>query len=738
MAFRRQVIKKRSKTATLLYNFLLIIGSLFTLIIFAGFIFLNGNTIKEPLANLIQSKINKEVSLNKVEFSPLYPGTLRIQDFKIENEKIGEIYLELDLIKFIFDKDLNFEYLYLKNPSYNLKELTNLITTQKDFNSFKANRIRIDEIQIDEDNLKVEKANLNLYNVTYKDILSIASAQAHFEDGSLFNEKFKSISFNYKSSDNKLFFDDVNARISGGSVLCNLEYDIDTHNVVLKNTVISNLILKERTPFLDNFHIKADKIKINNIIYENKKKNLLISDIDGYINDLSLTDTIAFNFDGSISEVVKSDIKETLRNITTTASFIDDSYTISAQGLVSLGRFDVIGEYKKDSNTFNLYKLNLEKTKIELDDRLYSYIKDKTENYNFNIQAINIINAEFLSFINKLPVSIKDFSLSLTNLNIKDNSLSGNKAGLITFDAKSFLYSDLYLKKIFVLTTLTDNLITVSIPDLTFIKSSVAITGDFSLNKGNAYLSIKADDFNLSEINSNLLPNLFAGQINLDIELRSNDYKKFKENLTGKIDINSKQILVSKFGLDLINGGKLNNYSISNTKDLIFLLRDDDFGGENLSITSNIENGVIDNKLSLISSTSNIDGNIKYILNNNTIDGLINFTSKSKDSITNVELKKDINDSDVIYNFKALKRGSEMRPSLALDKLQEESDRNLAKDDKTLDTKETDKKTSSDVDNKDESKSKILPPKSKEDNKEEKTKDNINNTNLDENKKEII
>lgn len=685
MAFRRQVIKKRSKKASFFYNFLLILGSLFTLIIFACFVFLNGNTIKEPLANIIQSKINKEVSLDKVEFSPLYPGTLRIQNFKIENEKIGEIYLELDLFKFIFDKDLNFEYLYLKNPSYNLKKLTSLISTHQDFNSFKAKRIRIDEIKIDEDNLKVEKANLNLYNVNYKDVLSIASAQVHFEEGMLFNEKFKSLGFNYKSSDNKLFFDNVNARISGGSILCNLEYDTNTHNIVLKDTVISNIILKEKTPFLDKFNIKADKIKLNNIIYENKKKNLLISNIDGFIHDLSLDDKIAFNFDGNISEIVKSDIKETLRNIKTTASFINDNYTFSAQGFVSLGKFDVIGEYRKENNTFSLYKLNLEKTKIELDDRLYSYIKDKTEHYNFNIQSINIINAEFLSFINKLPVSIKDFSLSLTNLNIKDNNLKGNKAGLISFDAKSFLYSDLYLKKIFVLTTITDNLITVSIPDLIFIKSSISLNADFSLNNGNAYLAVKANDFNLSEINSNLLPNLFAGYVNLDLELRSNDYKKFKENLSGKLSINSKQILVSKFGLDLINGGNLNNYNIEKTKDLIFLLRDDDFGGENLSITSNIENGIIDNKLSLLSSTSDIDGNIKYNLNKSTVEGLINFTSKSKDSITNVELKKDINDSDIIYKFKALKRGSEMRPSLALDKLQEDSDRDLSKDDKNLD-----------------------------------------------------
>ena len=94
-----------------------VIVAIFLAVILSVLIFLfNGNKVKEPLTDFINNKLGTEFTVSSVEFSPLYPNTIKLINPAF-SDTLGadEIYLEVDLKTAIADKVLAISDLYIKN-----------------------------------------------------------------------------------------------------------------------------------------------------------------------------------------------------------------------------------------------------------------------------------------------------------------------------------------------------------------------------------------------------------------------------------------------------------------------------------------------------------------------------------------------------------------------------------------------------------------------------------------------
>ena len=304
--------------------------------------------------------------------------------------------------------------------------------------------------------------------------------------------------------------------------------------------------------------------------------------------------------------------------------------------------------------------LELNGCKVELTPEILSEMQTSQQYFSeLKINNTRLNNISFLSFITSMPLSIRQLNATITGVTLKADDIKGDPAGLINIESSSLLYSDLYIKRIYSIATLTDDFFTLAIPELTFKKSSVALSGDISTNRGRSYLLVHAYNFDMSELNSSLLKNLFAGRINLDLELKSSDIKDISK-LQGHLLVNSDSLLVSDFGLDLINGGDMSEYTLSDTS-LLTALADADVGLNKLKLEGNIKNSKFN--VSAYSSLSSCDLTAfgKYDFKDKTVSLEGYFKSLGGDSKTTV--KASLKDNDLIFKIKPEKRG-EQRPGL--------------------------------------------------------------------------
>ena len=167
-----------------------VIFAIFLAIVLSVLIFLfNGNKVKEPLTDFINNKLGTEFTVNSVEFSPLYPNTIKlIKPAFNDTLSADEIYLEIDLKTAFADKVLAIRDLYIKNLRLNHdapKFLRQKLSTLK-FDDIKIAALRIDGTPVYGYGIKSDSARIRLYNITLnKDLTySVKEGKLSFNKGS--------------------------------------------------------------------------------------------------------------------------------------------------------------------------------------------------------------------------------------------------------------------------------------------------------------------------------------------------------------------------------------------------------------------------------------------------------------------------------------------------------------------------------------------------------------------------
>ncbi|WP_308497830.1 hypothetical protein [uncultured Anaerobiospirillum sp.] len=457
---------------------------------------------------------------------------------------------------------------------------------------------------------------------------------------------------------------------------------------------------------------KADDVNLSTYI---------VQGINGNIEDLKITSNgMQGTFNGSADEISMPNLQTTMESNEVSATFSKDAFTFKLQGNVYEGRYLAQGELDHKNKELNLEKLLMKKAKLAINTPRLKFLSAGLNEYTFNLKHAGFESLEFLSYLNSLPMSIQSITGTADNLSIKgqaqqkdqdefyrllssvsvlkdnvfanteakkdsqdsadaDKTAVDNKAATADAVAKSanaaamelefknFLYSDLLISSMHSKWHLDADKLLIEVPNAKFKESSAAAEALIALKAfDKSHLKLNAPDFESADLNSNLVSHMLTGRMDVNLSLESKAQAKTFESLIneakGKLNVNSDAMLISDFGLDLINGGKDKNYELSYTE-LLTGVQGAVAGISALKSTTTFNQGVAQNTTSMALSTANMRLSVNADYERNKISGNSFFISPAKDSSTKVTILGDLDEPR--FAIIPLRRG-EQRPGLYL------------------------------------------------------------------------
>lgn len=457
---------------------------------------------------------------------------------------------------------------------------------------------------------------------------------------------------------------------------------------------------------------KADDVNLSTYI---------VQGINGNIEDLKITSNgIQGTFNGSADEISMPNLQTTMESNEVSATFSKDAFTFKLQGNVYEGRYLAQGELDHKNKELNLEKLLMKKAKLAINTPRLKFLSAGLNEYTFNLKHAGFESLEFLSYLNSLPMSIQSITGTADNLSIKgqaqqkdqdefyrllssvsvlkDNVFANTEAKKASQDSadadktnvdnkaakadavaksanaaamelefKNFLYSDLLISSMHSKWHLDADKLLIEVPNAKFKESSAAAEALIALKAfDKSHLKLNAPDFESADLNSNLVSHMLTGRMDVNLSLESKAQAKTFESLIneakGKLNVNSDAMLISDFGLDLINGGKDKNYELSYTE-LLTGVQGAVAGISALKSTTTFNQGVAQNTTSMALSTANMRLSVNADYERNKISGNSFFISPAKDSSTKVTILGDLDEPR--FAIIPLRRG-EQRPGLYL------------------------------------------------------------------------
>ena len=245
------------------------------------------------------------------------------------------------------------------------------------------------------------------------------------------------------------------------------------------------------------------------------------------------------------------------------------------------------------------------------------------------------------------------------------------------FKAHNLLYSNLLLTDSTIKATLTPDTLSFELPDVLFQEARLHAKGKLSLVEGGtSTLQAWANDFETADLNSNLINHMLTGKVNFALDVATPTPKQqltlsaLMQKLTGSLDVSSSGLLVSDFGLDLINGGKKQNYQLRGME-LLAALQGSALGLNRLHVHTDFSyNPQVDfsradlqANLSMTTANASLSAVVDLAATEHNLTGLMNFETTSKDSLTQMDIKGTW--EDPVFAIYALTRGV-ARPGLYL------------------------------------------------------------------------
>lgn len=457
---------------------------------------------------------------------------------------------------------------------------------------------------------------------------------------------------------------------------------------------------------------KADDVNLSTYI---------VQGINGNIEDLKITSNgMQGTFNGSADEISMPNLQTTMESNEVSATFSKDAFTFKLQGNVYEGRYLAQGELDHKNKELNLEKLLMKKAKLAINTPRLKFLSAGLNEYTFNLKHAGFESLEFLSYLNSLPMSIQSITGTADNLSIKgqvqqkdqdefyrllssvsvlkDNVFANTEAKKASQDSadadktnvdnkaakadavaksanaaamelefKNLLYSDLLISSMHSKWHLDADKLLIEVPNAKFKESSAAAEALIALKAfDKSHLKLNAPDFESADLNSNLVSHMLTGRMDVNLSLESKAQAKTFESLIneakGKLNVNSDAMLISDFGLDLINGGKDKNYELSYTE-LLTGVQGAVAGISALKSTTTFNQGVAQNTTSMALSTANMRLSVNADYERNKISGNSFFISPAKDSSTKVTILGDLDEPR--FAIIPLRRG-EQRPGLYL------------------------------------------------------------------------
>lgn len=662
MALARNLYRKQNSRFS--GCFFKIICSLFLLLIilFAGIVlFFNGNNIKEPLLKLLNERTSINLDVEKIEFSALYPNIIKLHNIKLGSSHIDELYLEYNLKSALNSQQLEIEDLYARGAFISKQDLKTITKNNIGFDKINIKNISLVDSNLEGEKFIIENAHAKFKNFELTNIkASSQEVQIIAPQSKLLNYAVKNLRFKGSFDNEKIAFDKLSLNTEGGLIKGAGIYEAQSQNLKFDNLEISNLVIKDH--FAENLNISAPKCSISNISVALNQKDIYLGELSGTLSNLSWQNKdFSTYFLGKSGEISFPNLNITLDDNDIEAN-IGKTILLNSKGNYLEGSYNIDAQYAPTSNRFEIRDFTIKNSKIEPKKEILDKTLGTLKSLNTSILNLNLENVSFISHIDALALSIDNLSLFASGFKITDEGFKPNaNASTIQAKLEDAFYSDLYFKNLSFLANITDDIVNINIPNLTFRSSVVSVALTYNKTTEQLYSIANAKDFELAELNSSLIPHLLSGKINFDCDIKGkyNDLNSFTA-MQGDMHISGNRVLISNFGIDLINGGEKKNFILKNDE-LLNALRDADVGLINPEIIINFNQDIAKLNATTKTSSSNINAKGNIDLKNKSIDVHAQFVSLPKDSLSTLDITGDIKDPKI--EITAISRG-ERRPGI--------------------------------------------------------------------------
>lgn len=664
MAFRRNIIRKRPSKIVRILKFIFISCGFFAICAVAFILYFNGQHVKAPLVKLLSERYGIPISAETVEFSPIYPDTVKLHNVKFSNSTISELYLEYDLKSLLSGKNLFIEDLYIRDATLNPDDMQILKTETLGFKEIIIDTLRAKNTPLELADISSKNASLELNNVKIQKggKITISSGSGTLSEGLIHGLSYKDLQGSFTTDENGIFISDLSLSALGGNISGTLHLS-NNGKVNFPNLNLERLVLKDPNKFFSKYDFSADKINITDITAVISAKDILLSGVSGEASNLQVNKgKISCKFKGEIDEISRHAMLLSLDNNKAEIQCDPEDLEVKLQGEAFEGKYELDALFSLQQQGDTIRSLKLSSPRIELTSDLVSgFLKDSYQR-RFALGNIEIENAHFLSHLDFLPLSCENLNANISGLSWSlQEGFQPAPAGMLTASFSNILYADLRINSLSLISNLTDPVIMFSIPKVVFGKSQASAAFSLSKNGGRSFLMAQAHDFDLADLNTSMIPYLLSGKINFDTELKtSGELKDLVKNLSGTVKLSSDSLLISNFGLDLINGGKKENYEL-NLSQLLTALSDSDCGMHDVQSVLLFANqhASISSSAKLSTSTFALNGSLS--LTSLDVKAKAHLVSNPKDSITLVEISGKLPLPQ--FSIKALLRGM-MRPGL--------------------------------------------------------------------------
>ncbi len=664
MAFRRNIRRHHTSKLVKIFKWLFTALVIIAVAIVAFILYFNGQHVKAPLVKLLSERSGLQFAAEQVEFSPIYPDTVKLHKVSFSKSHIDELYLEYDVKSLLSGKNLFISDLYLRNADISPEDLALLKNNALGFDSISIATLRAKHVPFELERLSAKDASFELSDVN---IIKGSAPTANSGSGTLTEGLIDGITykdlqgqFNYDNHD--LVISKLSLDALGGSISGAIEINSDTLPKFTSLT-LDKIVLKDPARLMDKYSFQAPTVVLNDVIAVMNNRDLLLSGINGTASDLIVSNGgLSCNFKGKINEISRPLMQLTLERNQADLRIAPDEISANLKGLVFDGEYELDAQLSPDGKDDYIRTLRLDSSRFELTHTLCDgFLKDLSD-HELHLNNVELNNVRFLSHLDSLPVSAQAISGSISGLVWSSNDgLKPDPSAMANLSFNDLLYQDLHINQLSLLSNLTEPLFTLSIPKASFGKSNATLSLSLSRNGGRSFLLGQAHDFDLASINSSLIPHLLSGRINFDIDLKSSgDLNDLVKNLDGKLTLTSDNLLISAFGLDLINGGRQEDFHLDLSK-LMTALADSDCGMHDVNAQINFGDQSARYYVSSKLATS-----VFSLSGNTTLDDLKNsgkayFVSTPRDSATVVDISGSL--KEPVFDIKALQRGL-MRPGL--------------------------------------------------------------------------
>ena len=432
--------------------------------------------------------------------------------------------------------------------------------------------------------------------------------------------------------------------------------------------------------------------------------SMVMQGISGQLYDLKLShNDFSARFEGAIDALSFPNLQTSFEHNKGSASLSRDLVSFDFKGQLYEGNYELTGSLDPAAQELTVEALKLERAKLALNPPRLDFLTH-TNPYTLKLKQAQFANLEFLSFLNQFPVSIQSISGTAHDLVWAGATQKPStptpatllypisaEHGALKLKLDNLLYSNLLFSEIAFEGELSSQQLQFKLPQVTMQESNWSAQGALSLTDlGQSSLNVTAENFESADLNSNLIGHMLTGKVNLSAQLTSSfegwnqvlgdtlaatttdaGHTKakplglksaFLRNLNGSVRLGSEGLLISDFGLDLINGGKQQDYTLSGTE-LLAALQGSVAGINALEADTTFQAGKLSTRGRVGLATANASFSVNIDLLDHDFSGNAFMVSLGNDSTTTVSF--DGTTAEPQFAIRALKRGAN-RPGLYL------------------------------------------------------------------------